>query len=992
MRSGRLHLRLFLEGIEVPIISAVVTGGVNQPATAAIQIVPTDDVHRLLPRTLVHLFFLDLLPDDTAAEAASRAETVGYDGLTPLELDAVGDNYRLLFAGEMVAYAFEKSDGSRSCVLQCLDFSGYWDVARQYFHTGGADSPASKAAAYVGSALVGSSEEEDEEKSNPVEAIMNVLERSPASVPELGGLLGGVIRLLELIGGIYRGQERFRGLNDFFSAAELRLGLSRMIGASPYDTSSKKLINHKTFRTWIRQVLARNRNLVSFREIVDTLLQRIYHDYVSVPAPCLRPEREVTVSVTKYAKRKLEGVQAVGLEAVKASLETLIRSGDDDTLAETRELTLRNQQALREAVTDASKIGGHVDSALGRYEGILDGLSDPNTLDTTTIDEARKTLKVLKKGLRGKGTQVDMKGTALSRLVTHVFRPNIFFAPPPRCNVLWPDTYDGFSYRRNYLQEITRLQLVAQKEWTNDSVLGIEGGQKKKYWAPNVPNLAGQLAAASAQKGARFIMPHEKFTGIVPRFDHISDISAFQEVDADQEGRDKIPYMQRIANYDFFLYRFGPRTASISSYFSPYLVPGLPALIVDRHRSDAVRTQLGIAPTQYLGTIDSLTHTVSQQGGRTSVSLSHCRTHDENLEFLGPFIRSFSVAVGSKMLTRTISAAVEGAAGDVDSGLFSTPEKLVGVEIPGLGKVTHLLSTYQHDVAEARAAEVFPSATSSVERSASAGAVFSDSGAVVGVRKTLFGTKSVEYTPEEGLFPGWMSPIYKNLNIGRMFYQEMIGVGSIVDPVTIGLSPRDDLGMNGIPHLPLSVTASEAGSLSDAKLRDFADRARAKVNVESADPELRGLGVQDLQNLKSDDLAAEVQLGATVRQAVDAMVRAYAALKDGEKDFDAFFREYGWRPIASMTQILGSADLRFPGEFGPVPLNVTAAEQGTEGFHSRAFGPYTDLALLDHVAAQRAGGLGMLRQIDGGIDPRKERYEVVRAYATVLSEDRGALG
>ena len=58
-QAQRLRLRLFLEGVEVPIIGAQIQTLPNAPIVAAIQIPPVAEATRLLPRTLVHLYFLD---------------------------------------------------------------------------------------------------------------------------------------------------------------------------------------------------------------------------------------------------------------------------------------------------------------------------------------------------------------------------------------------------------------------------------------------------------------------------------------------------------------------------------------------------------------------------------------------------------------------------------------------------------------------------------------------------------------------------------------------------------------------------------------------------------------------------------------------------------------------------------------------------------------------------------------------------------------------
>ena len=52
----KLGLRLFLEGIEVPVISAQIQIVADAPAAASIQIIATNASLDFLPRTMVHLF------------------------------------------------------------------------------------------------------------------------------------------------------------------------------------------------------------------------------------------------------------------------------------------------------------------------------------------------------------------------------------------------------------------------------------------------------------------------------------------------------------------------------------------------------------------------------------------------------------------------------------------------------------------------------------------------------------------------------------------------------------------------------------------------------------------------------------------------------------------------------------------------------------------------------------------------------------------------
>src|SRR4051812_42029256 len=127
----QLHLRLFLEGIEVPVISSTIQVNLNSPATAAIQIVPLDSIIDFKARTMVHLFFYDYTNDLPDTESSGSEPQNRTDAPIPLS------NYSLLFSGEVIGLVMQKTPLGRAATLQCADFSTYWDTAYQMMITYG---------------------------------------------------------------------------------------------------------------------------------------------------------------------------------------------------------------------------------------------------------------------------------------------------------------------------------------------------------------------------------------------------------------------------------------------------------------------------------------------------------------------------------------------------------------------------------------------------------------------------------------------------------------------------------------------------------------------------------------------------------------------------------------------------------------------------------------------------------------------------------------
>lgn len=1042
MSAKRLNLRLFLEGVEVPVVSAQVQGGDGQPASAVIQVIATDDIHNLKPCTLVHLMFLDLYPDEDVTNALLAADSVGYAGLSGDAAEALTNGYRLLFAGEYIRYSLQRSPSGRSVALQCLDFSIYWDRAKQYYMSGGTEegSPQSKlakAAAFMGAGAV-STGFVNEDSGSATESLVSLLTSKSSLHPGADGALGGMVRLLESIGGVYRGNNKFNGLNDVFSAAELRLRLSQTLGVPFGDDSTKALLNHKTFRSWLRATLSRNRGTVSFRQILEIVLGRCYHTHASVVAPPFRPGRRdklsVKIPIRKAIPKNLSPAiqrRLAELRNFKAALDAdggstgstedleSVRSSMYDAVeASTADMDTIHQETNGDSKSPLS-MGVGQDRALS--ESIFAWKRNKHGVDTGVQRElADKAIKYYSGGGGVAGYRVEEKDVFYSdRLVMTALLPNLYFCAPPRCNVFFPDIYSSFSYSRGFLEEITRLEISSQKEVALDT-LSPDPSVSTKYWAPNIAAASGDLAAA-ARKGARVVMPHERFTGIIPDFESVPDITAFQKIDAAQGGRNKIPYMQRVAAFNFFEKRFAPRTASVDGPFNPYILPALPALIIDQVHSDSVRKSLNITPTQYLGKIASFSHSISQSGGTTSVQLTHCRTHDERLEYLGPFINSFWEVVGQKkygMILDSVSGElrhIDSAMGAVigRDGLAVLSTSAAGKKaLESVGQVKDYTKEWKPATGDpinltGATVDILKGGkkvgTAVVERSttissiAEAGNVLSDT-VVVEAVKNIYAKRSEEVPAEEGLFPPWLSPMYTNARIGTEYYQDLFQIGSICDNV----APLTTDSASGIASVPAPPGGAMPGTASTSSSLGAVASA-----VKSA--------LKDGQEDAAKALSSQAR-GPSVSGAVDALVAEYAQMKDAGGSFDEFYKAYSWRPVATLRQVLGAHDFDLsslpadsplyaggllpPDAAAPIGLNqllavvtggTPAAVPKAEGFHSRAFGPYSKMEYLNHPTTAFPGSVEA-RKVDPAADPRGERYAAVMAYAAVLKADRGLRG
>jgi len=704
MEAKPLQIRLTVEGIEIPVVSAICTGGINTAGSATAQIVPTDEVMDLLPRSLVHIFYFDS--------------------------DADPHKYRLLFTGELVAVDYVQSHTQRVAVLKCLDFSSYWDTARLNFfgktddgltttQTQGSVGSQTQIASFTGAA---SYYGQAKTSRSPADVLLRMLTGKSVGHPDVEGLMGGLLLLLETMGGVYVGKKTFRGLNDFFSQAELRLHMSRMLGSARKDDSAVKLLGSYGFKKMLQKAITARSNTLSFRDVMSMSLQRIQHNYASVLAPYFAKQElvedvEVTVSsssridndAVKRRIKRLEGIrdatdeilsgkgeshvklERAGVDPVRAHQDTHTKLGPSleydysqdspggvspevDALKEDKDFA---QAAYEEQkVIDKLASMTHKETAqsdpyppgtavlMGSneqpYYPNIDNISAQHLKDATNsaIDAyKRRATKTSSKKIR-----VDV--LQLPRLYTHVFNPEIFLCPPPRCNVLFPEHIVSLSMSRNYLAETTRLHLTSRKEWDGK---GVQQSHKSTYIAPDIEALFGMDPSKKTKKGETYLFPHEKFTGIVPIIDQMMDAPAYQSIQKDlkKEKSDqnlitstKVGYMQKMANFLFLKARLGVRSLNIQGRFNPTIATGMPTLILPKMptatqeqalksmgledcdelvrnmTNDPASTlgQLGKfadqlktenLPMVYSGMIASVTHSISQQGGVTSYVVSH---------------------------------------------------------------------------------------------------------------------------------------------------------------------------------------------------------------------------------------------------------------------------------------------------------------------------------------------------------------------------------
>lgn len=986
LKARRLHLRLFIEGIEIPIISCVVQATINQPAVCTVQIVPLHEINEFKPRCMMHVFFYDFTDDRT------------------VDLQDI-KRYKLLFSGETIGHSFSASGLGRQAVLSAADFSSNWTKAYQYMITYGPSGNVLTPAATNYAA--GS-----DKFNNIIDSHMMVLAAYLNSTPKspgfrsIKGLLGGILVLIEQFGGVIGHR---RGHNDFFTYQELRCKIMQQIVAEENDNTANQLFQAKEFYEWLEDSLAKLGELCTLNDMISLLFQYIYYERVPVPSPLFKRGNAGDKYVDTIKVNDLLNEIAYQLEG-RGNLD---------------EIKINAQTALKQIalVKQYENLDKTQIKNLQDAENLIKGIQDVKQKNKAVLANLAKAKKLVLDTIK-KVTDTELKKIEVDKLNTIIFKPECYFVSPPRCNIIFPDHNTQWNYARNHETEYTRLRLQSGMIFDLDK----EQLLADFCYAPAGPEVD---RLAKEQGGGRLgsLLPWEKFTGVLPKFEYISELNyvASKKQKELQKDVQKLArsYKTRAANFNFYKYRFLSRSLTGSCRFNPFLVAGFPLafisepFIVDKEQLierarekgtelNEIKTQDVIdnikelakelnAPTHYIGYVTTLSHTIDQSGASTSFSCSHARPHrTTNDEYLEIYKDTAQKAAGKQTFKTFLDIDDLISKGDAKLITFlkdltpqnpptTTQQSTIindrpKLSIDGLDVLSPSFRTKSNDkfveyVGETTDQEVL---TGKIKVPTNSGKlkvgdqglfgnittirVINDiikkvvyEGKEIYAWKTLLVYEEKDTTEvlkpiplEEVLRPSWFSPNYSNLLIGEQIYQKFIGTGALVDEVVF----KDPNGL----------------SIQGAKSN--------RIELLNKLAESKDL-LSDTEKLTQSKLFET----PSVEEALDVLAFQYGELVRQNLDAERFITDYTYREIANIEDILGSEDLEFR-----VSGKTLERVNGIQGFHSVAVANYDNLlGLLQNPDLPLPNRISS-RNISGTIDVRKERREKILEYYNKVNQ------
>jgi hypothetical protein len=1032
--AKRLKLRCFLEGQEVPIVALNVQVAPNSPMLATIQLPPFSEGTKLKPRTLVHVFFLDFW-DEAPKTTYKRGDSINerdrgpastYDfslaryqdqpineHIEDIETDMRNQRYKLVFGGEVVGFEWVKTPTSRSLILKCQDWSSYWDQAQQFQNTD-LFGPGYKALFSGGGTNLFT-----DFLSSPSEVIINLVNSRSIQYPRLEGLLGGLVHLLEAIGGAYftRDGKAFAGQNIFFSVAELRLHITQMITAYENDPSSKRLLGG-SYDGLFGRTLGNLGDQVSFRKAINALMGVIFHESYAQPCPLYQPGNKGTLDgyertnitddpelsvIASDAETLAQSTKTIKNAIIESAVQGNPKSTKDDVILSLKNIKKGcadlNTKAVKLKFTKATRLINDAKTSIGQAENKVrtawkNGLSEASiSYVGSRLDSAELNLKLV---TQMQVTKTNRKNALPARLNQQIFRPDVWFTAPPRCNVIFPEQYYMLQYIRSFLEEPTRLMLK-----TNDEFFGEDELFDALYFAPKLPK-ASMLKNQSNDLWKLLqgdIMSHEIYTGIVPVFEKMGEFNIFgvragtappkKGAGKKAKGRTvKVGLAQRSTNFLFFRYRFAARQMQIAGTFNPYIACGFPGFIIDKYvdldRLRKMRDMMVYAGykyrpltdmlgTHFLGNFTSVVHTIDQnQGGETTIQVQYPREFNESVEFLGASNKDTMQAekrLDADALRETDVAAIDRPplyslgpqfgviveATDVTSSYAaataagaSQAQKLPfygGPRRKGTGELTMKVPIGVTLEAKQWGQEVVDAVGSETKK-------VSFRAYRIKEQVPRYRREEILLPAEELIRPGWYGDCWHPSQIGQV-YEQFFRTGAITDPQQV---------------------ADPSGTSTGVITEDAEDALLTAAS---------GTDREDPRTLAPAIMALDA--GATIQQACTFLLQVYSYIKMNGLNIDEFIRSYTWRPIANMVDILGSSDLQ---------LNEDGSKvvRGIEGFHSRAFGPYQDLFALVTPEIETVLGVKRGSSLAKKADTRKAKWEAVRDLVDALKSSKAVIG
>ena len=655
-------LRLFVEGVEIPVESGTITSRINSPAIGQFSIPPAANIRAILPRSLVvaavHKTFL---PEEKWEQISDYYSNLIEEQFGPGNIIKASDfeDYFVIFVGESMNFGLAKTTTSAHSSLTAVDFTNWLDYLYEIMYTineAGVKTNLKRRFFFGRNAAPGDNPKLDEDCDDTVKSVL--YNPSMEGWPECRDALYNQAKLLD---------------------------------------PTKKIKNEDLIRTEIGAE-------ASSKDEDDAFLKQLLEDGFmkgTLPEGCDRYRKRID----EVAKKLKEGKNAADRKLALCIEKYAEKMTDEDFSSAASEFYISEQidgfvEIVKQRLTQKGTFGHNLRALLKSYlnQQYIDRMAAyyANFVDLISVSGRRSTF--LKKFMDKDYTDKFFKNALSSSpkvftlrtilgyvlgLLNHemvnfgmpiVYKPSTrpltafqFFVKPetifyavPACNVIYPEEYETYSLATNPAGEPTRGYFRAPTFFTEGSIDTIQGQMTDiEYIIPqDIYYESRPLTLEEMIRGPVYMQQDFNFYMIdalayglgtkkkkkkketekktVPILNPTAkDKDELWEKIEKQIGEEnETEYteatlkwiLSQIAAYTFFKQKTAQRSIGLSITFNPFILTGEPALLVYYPKEGG----------HMVGYVVQTSHMISQQGARTSISLTNVRTYDEPAMKIGP--------------------------------------------------------------------------------------------------------------------------------------------------------------------------------------------------------------------------------------------------------------------------------------------------------------------------------------------------------------------
>tara|TARA_Y100000592_G_scaffold99254_2_gene174612 strand:+ start:1467 stop:4649 length:3183 start_codon:yes stop_codon:yes gene_type:complete len=643
--TTRIKLKLFIEEIEVPITSISMT--TSSQLSASIEALATKESLKVSTGSNVVVAY-----SDPATFKAQGKKTGDYN------------NYFVLFIGQVADVTLQRQAQNRSLSLSCIGHRAA--LGRSYLYVYDAETdPSNINSRFMGAGAFFAKATGGELSRKVKELFSDDYKIHTPGFNSITGPARGVVALIERgLGYNPPGKgKQVPAQTNYLALENENKKILNQIAAVSTDNFVESVITNSLFSDQIAGSSSKLTGTQSILTLIKVILAQFYYEFLPVGAPIIKEVEVKKTELMDVYKEVLDdhSVHAVTNDDLLKSEADIFKNGfinarsvtemrfaliqiADQDFKEDIESGLASILSSKFLNKDFYKEGEHyqkVEVARILHDVLVSRLNlTLGTIEFTEGVNSNSFLRGLNASIREAILDIcavfvaairQSEPSKVDQTINYVLVPNLFFATPPACNVLFPNQIFSYNTVASRYSNPTRLMLqVPKAPPQSDDQIDTPTQQGKsnnltytRYYAPSVEVFAAVQGTSKIKKenNLNTLLPHEENTGIVPIFKQTSFITDLKNIGFKTTG-DKDQLYIRLANFELMASRYEKNIMSVSGPFNPFAVAGFPCTVIDTDSGPG-------ESTTYVGLLSSLSHSVSTNNASTSYTVTHVRPIDE---------------------------------------------------------------------------------------------------------------------------------------------------------------------------------------------------------------------------------------------------------------------------------------------------------------------------------------------------------------------------